>query len=84
MTNKIFEPVSVNLSYNSKKQIVQPKYIGWRNRIYTVNKLGFHHTYKRGTTLFHVFSVTTETLAFKLLLDTSTLHWLLEEVEDYA
>jgi hypothetical protein len=47
-----------------------------------VEKLGLHHAYREGKTLYHIFSVTTATLFMRLKLDTDNLGWLLEEIED--
>ncbi len=80
MTQKINEKVSVNLVYNHEKEQVFPKWIHWKGRLYGVEKVGLHHNYKKGSKLFHVFSVETKTLFFRLLLDTETLHWKIEEI----
>lgn len=71
-TQRIDEEVSVDG--------VIPKSITWRNRVYHVVKIGLHHTYCRGRTLYHVFSVVTHTLFLRLVLNTDNLHWVLEEV----
>lgn len=82
MTQKIDEPVSVNLSYDSVTKKVKPRGIIWKGRLYTVTKIGLHHVYRQGQNLYHVFSVATPTLFFRLLLDASTLHWKVEEISD--
>lgn len=82
MQTKLSEPVSVNFSYNHKDAKVEPRWILWNNRLYKVSKIGLHHTYRKGRTLFHVFSVSTNTLFFRLILDTDTLAWRVEEITD--
>lgn len=82
MTHKISTPVSVSFNYDSKKKKVYPKWVVWNNRLYPINKVGLHHTYRKGKTLYHVFSVSSKSLYFRLLLNTETLHWKLEEVSD--
>ena len=79
---KISEAVSVSLAYDSKRAKVYPKWVVWNNRLYPVVKVGLHHTFRRGRTLYHVFSVVSKTLFFRLVLDTETLHWKVEEVSD--
>jgi hypothetical protein len=59
-----------------------PTKVIFEGRDYLVTKLGFHHLYRRGRTLYHVFSVASPTLFFRLVLDTDTLHWTLEEISD--
>lgn len=82
MTQKLSEEVSVNFSFDSKAKKVYPKKVLWKNRLYQIDKIGFHHTYRLGSTLFHVFSVVTSTLFMRLVLNTENLHWVLEEIDD--
>ena len=82
MIQKIDSEVSVKLTYNSKEKKVYPEEIIWNGRNYPFIKLGLHHTFKKGRSLYHVFSVISETLFFKLILNTETLHWRLEQIAD--
>lgn len=59
-----------------------PRWINWNNKTYKVERLGFHHTYREGKTLYHIFSITTKTLFMRLIFDTETLNWRLTDVED--
>lgn len=82
MIQKLNEPVSVSMTYDCKKRHATPRSIIWHERLYPVTKIGFHHTVREGRNLFHVFSVTTPTLFFKLVLDAENLHWKVEEIAD--
>jgi len=82
MIQKLNEPVSVSMTFDSKKSRATPRSIIWKNRLYPVTRIGFHHIVREGRNLFHVFSVTTPTLFFKLVLDTENLHWKVEEITD--
>ncbi len=82
MNEYINEKVSVITVYDRVKGTVLPKKIKWKGKVYTIIKLGFHHTVRQGRTLLHYFSVTDGNLDFRLCLDTETLHWTLEEVTD--
>lgn len=59
-----------------------PKYVIWKGRNYTITKIGLHHHFRQGNTLYHVFSVVTDTLFLRLKLNTEDLTWRLEEIED--
>ncbi len=59
-----------------------PKWVRWKARVYKIKKIGLHHTYRKGLTLYHVFSVVTDTLFMRLVLNTDNLLWKLEEVAD--
>lgn len=82
MTQKINEPVSVSFIFNHNTKIVKPQTVLWNNFPYKILKVGLHHSYRRGETLFHIFSVISDTLFFRLTLNTDTLSWNLEEVSD--
>ncbi|OGD95333.1 hypothetical protein A3A48_01915 [Candidatus Curtissbacteria bacterium RIFCSPLOWO2_01_FULL_37_9] len=82
MIQKISAPVSVNLIFDHQTRQAFPKYVSWEGQVYQINKIGLHHTYRTGKTLIHVFSVESSTLFFRLVLNTDTLHWTLEEISD--
>lgn len=82
MIQQISTPVSVNLNFDYNSQTVSPKYLVWGGKFYPIVKIGLHHTYCRGKTLYHVFSVASQTLFFRLVLNTDSLHWTLEEISD--
>lgn len=82
MIEKISESVSVNFTFDSDENAVIPRSLEWKGRTYRVKKVGLHHKFRKGRTLFHVFSVAGESLFFRLVLNTENLHWKLEEISD--
>lgn len=77
MYQRIDESVSVNLLNNT------PLSVTWRNRDYKITKIGLRHDYLEGKTLIHIFSVVSDSLFFKLKLNTKKLNWkLLETFEN--
>jgi hypothetical protein len=82
MIEKIDAPVSVSFTFDSKRRSVRPKWLVWNGRLYPVVKIGLHHTLRRGRTLYHIFSVASKAMFFRLVLNTDTLHWRLEEISD--
>ena len=76
------ERISVAMNYDHTKNKAYPKWIHWNNRLYPISKIGLHHTYKKGETLYHVFSVKTTTLFMRLVLDTKNLNWTLDQIYD--
>jgi hypothetical protein len=82
MIEKVSTPVSVGMTFDNKKKRVVPKWLVWNGRLYPILKIGLHHTFRRGRTLFHVFSVESRTLFFRLVLDTVSLSWKVEEISD--
>lgn len=82
MLQKILEPISVGVSFDHTKSRVTPRWVVWNGKLHAIVNMGLHHTYRAGRTLYHVFSVASKTLFFKLILDTDTLKWKLDEVSD--
>jgi hypothetical protein len=72
----INENVTVGMVNNA------PKYVVWKGRNYTITKIGLHHHFREGSTLYHIFSVVTDTLFLRLKLNTDNLLWVLEEIEN--
>ena len=75
-------PVSVTSRFSHKQRKTIPLSILWEGREHPVIKIGLHHTYRKGRILYHVFSVSSQTMYFKLVLNTDNLHWVLEEISD--
>ena len=84
MITKLKAPISVFSIYNHKKGWSIPKVIIWEGRNYLTKKIGYHHTYKEGKILFHVFSVLANSHFFKIKHNTQNLSWELEEISDGA
>jgi len=82
MITKINTPVSVSFTFDSETKKINPKALIWRGRLHAIKKVGLHHKFRRGRTLFHVFSVVSNSTYFRLILDTESLHWNLEEISD--
>lgn len=75
MTQKLDLPVSVVFTSSPKKLL-----FGGREHI--IKKLGYHHVYREGRTLFHVFSVASDAMFFRLILNTEALTWQVTEIGD--
>jgi hypothetical protein len=75
MAEVVDEQVKVGMSNT-------PKWVKWKNRIHQIEKVGLHYTFREGRVLYHIFSVVTKTMYMKLRLDTETLNWKLEEIND--
>ncbi len=82
MLEKIHEKIDVITIYRQHEGKVAPYKIRWNGRDYLITKVGYHHKVREGRTVFHVFHVCSDTLAFRLKHDPDTLHWILEEVSD--
>lgn len=82
MMQKIDVPVSVELIFDHQKRKVFPRKVLWEGKLYPIVKVGLHHTFREGRVLYHVFSAASETLFFRLVLNTDNLQWRLEEISD--
>jgi len=75
-------PIDVMLVSDARSGRVQPSRLRWDGEAQKIVQVGLHHTYRRGRVLYHVFSVVTETLFYRLVLDTDSLTWTVEEISD--
>lgn len=82
MIQRISVPVHVTCTFDAKLRKVFPEVVIWEGRSYSIKEIGLHHTYRLGRTLYHVFSVESPTLFFRLVLNTDNLFWTLEEISD--
>lgn len=84
MTQKIQQAVSVILASDSQIKKTRPSYLFWKSQKFPITKVAFHHSYRQGQTLFHVYSVLSSQLYFKLVFNTENLSWILEEFSDVS
>lgn len=82
MITKLDESISVSFTFDSEKRLIGPRALIWNRRLYAIKKVGLHHKFRQGRTLFHVFSVVSGDMFFRLVLNTDNLHWRLEEISD--
>jgi hypothetical protein len=82
MIQKLKVPVTVETVYDHRKRSVGPVRVFFDGREHKVLRTGYHHTFRAGRTLFHVFSVASESTFFRLVLNTDNLFWELEEISD--
>ncbi len=82
MIQKLDVPVSVLSVFDHRTRTTMPKKVLFDGREHKIIKIGFHHTFRDGRTLYHVFSAASESMFFRLVLDTDTLSWRLLEVHD--
>lgn len=82
MIQKLSAPVSIELFFDHRKRSVMPVRVIFDGREHVIKKVGMHHTFRQGRTLYHVFSAATESVFFRLVLNTDNLFWTVEEVAD--
>ena len=75
---KISQKIEVVMIF--KKDEAVPYFLKWNNRHYKIEKVNMVNKFWRGETLFYHFYVSDDANTFKLLFDTETLIWRLEEV----
>ncbi len=82
MMQKLSAPVSVELFFDHRRRSVMPVRVVFDGREHMIQKVGLHHTFRQGRTLFHVFSAATESVFFRLVMNTDNLFWTVEEIAD--
>ena len=81
MLEEINEQIDCIAIYRKREGLV-PYKIRWNGKDYIIKKVGYHHRQKVGKVMFHIFSVASDTLDFRLRHDPETLSWTLEQVSD--
>ena len=76
MIEAINETVSVISIYNRDAGTVRPYRFQWQGRTYTVEQIGYYHVRNVGRLREHVFDVVSGAMAFRLVCDPITLHWI--------
>lgn len=82
MIQKIKAPITVISVFNHVKRFTKPLILKWDGNLYKIKNIGLHHSSRVGKTLYHVYSVTSDNLFFKIVLNTDSLSWELEEISD--
>ena len=81
MRESLDEPVSVLFYYDAKKHQLKPHALKWNGKDYYLGPIDFHHITRKGMVTIHHFSISDvdQSAYFKVALDTSNLHWSIEE-----
>lgn len=82
MLERLKAPISVYSFYNHRQKVFYPGVLVWEGRKYKTTRVGYHHTFRQGKTLFHVFSLETPELSFRLVHNTDNLSWEVQEISD--
>lgn len=85
MVEIINEPVAVIASFGQTARgnaKVVPHWMQWRERRYRLMTMGMHHPERRGDKNVHIFTFSSDDMAFRLELDPEYLKWTLMEVSD--
>jgi hypothetical protein len=84
MKEKIDEEVSVVMYYSTKHKKTVPYLLHWQSQDYALGDVDYYHSYMEGRDRQHIFELVDKDSAlwFRLRLDSSNLHWILEAVHD--
>ena len=79
---KINERVKILSIYDPETGKTIPHRIKWHNVVHRISRVTYYHTERRGRELLHIFHLTDDELDFRVVLNSETLSWTLEEVSD--
>jgi hypothetical protein len=82
MIQEINEKVDILAISRKGRGIVVPIRMQWKNKDYTIKKIGLRHPVREGRVLYHIFECTDGSLFFRLKHDTESLQWTLEAITD--
>jgi hypothetical protein len=81
MIQRMEAPITVLAVFDHRTRQVVIRRITFDGCEHTITRTGMHYTQKSGRTLEHVYCVVSKEGAFKIVLNTETLHWTLQEVQ---
>lgn len=82
MVQQINEKVDILALSRKGKGIIVPIRMQWKNKTYTIKKIGLTHPVREGRVLYHIFECTDENTFFRLKHNTENLQWVLESIAD--
>lgn len=82
MYEHIGERVAVLVLFGKQYKEVRPFKLKWHDKEYQISHVDYHHKYKDGNSLIHVFSATDGTNFFELKYNSEDLSWMLGNVSD--
>jgi hypothetical protein len=78
------EYIKVLTIYDPDRGNTVPHRLQWQNEVHTITNIGYYHRERRGRNMVHIYHVTDGALDFRILCDSESLAWKLEEVIDGA
>lgn len=78
-TNELVKVLTV---YDPERGRTIPHRIKWQNTVHTIRTISYYHRERRGQALFHIYHVNDGRCDFRILCDSESLSWKLEEVID--
>ncbi|OGK54248.1 hypothetical protein A3B56_03480 [Candidatus Roizmanbacteria bacterium RIFCSPLOWO2_01_FULL_45_11] len=78
-TNELVKVLTV---YDPDQGRTIPHRIKWQNTVHTIRTISYYHRERRGQSIFHIYHVNDGTCDFRILCDSESLSWKLEEVID--
>lgn len=84
MKQAVNEEVSVLMYFHAKNRKFIPYKLTWQNRDFVLGPVDYYHSYMEGRDRQHIFELCDKdtTLWFRLRLDSSNLHFILEATHD--
>ncbi|HLB60753.1 MAG TPA: hypothetical protein VJL83_04070 [Patescibacteria group bacterium] len=76
------EKIPVSSTYDPVTGRTVPSVFRWNGTTYRVRQVSYYHRERRGRLIIHIFHVTDGQHDFRILCDSETLSWRLEEVVD--
>jgi hypothetical protein len=81
MIERLKVPVTVLACFDHRRRQLIIRRITFDGRDHAITSTGMHYAQRNGRTLEHVYCVVSREGAFKLVLNTESLQWTLQEVQ---
>jgi hypothetical protein len=77
---RLNDPADVSVKFTHQPRCVTIRSVTCRGRKYAIREVSYAYPIRKGWTLFHVFWAAGQGITFKLVLDTESLAWTIQEI----
>jgi hypothetical protein len=76
-------PADVTATYHPRPLSVTIHSVTFRDRTYAIHEVSYAYATRKGWTRFHIFWAAGQGITFKLVLDTESLAWTIQEIHTH-
>ncbi len=77
------DPIDVLARFTRNPLCVTIRSVTYRGRKYVIQEVSYAYLVRKGRTLLHIFWATAQGITFKLVLNTESLAWTIQEIHDH-
>ena len=80
MVERLRAPVAVAAFFDHRTRQTRITRLTYDGRDFVIKSISYHFTQRKGRTLLHVFNLAGQVDCFRVVFNTDSLSWILEEI----